>query len=154
MEVIENLNREGVEYVVIGGVALNLQGIVRATEDLDLFIKAAPENVNRLKAALKAVWNDPEIDQITSEDLCGEYPAVRYGPPSGTLFLDILTRLGETFRFEDLQAETKNVTGIDIRVATPKTLFRLKANTVRPIDKADAGALVHMYPNLNESEDH
>ncbi|MCG8417089.1 MAG: hypothetical protein MJE77_03985 [Proteobacteria bacterium] len=34
LEVIRGLNDEDVDYVVIGGVALNLHGLVRATEDL------------------------------------------------------------------------------------------------------------------------
>jgi hypothetical protein len=32
------------------------------------------------------------------------YPAVRYGPPHGTLYLDILTRLGEATAYADLPA--------------------------------------------------
>jgi len=39
--VLTALEREGVRYVVFGAVAINLLGLARATEDLDLFI--APE---------------------------------------------------------------------------------------------------------------
>ena len=34
-EVLAAFEREGVDYVVFGGVAMNLQGLPRATEDLD-----------------------------------------------------------------------------------------------------------------------
>jgi hypothetical protein len=95
LRVLSSLNEAGVDYVVVGGVAMNLHGFVRATEDLDIFIRPEPANVERLRNALKAVWSDPSIDEITAEDLCGDYPAVRYGPPEGTLYLDIITRLGE-----------------------------------------------------------
>lgn len=40
-------------------------------------------DVERLKPALRAVFADPEIDQIRPEDLLGEYPAVQYIPPEG-----------------------------------------------------------------------
>jgi nucleotidyltransferase AbiEii toxin of type IV toxin-antitoxin system len=145
LRVIESLGREGVEYAVIGGVALNLHGIVRATEDLDIFIRPTPQNVERLRRALRAVWNDPEIEQITAEDLCGEYPAVRYGPPEGPLYIDILSRIGEKARFEDLQIEEVQVGNVRVRVASPRTLYRLKRATVRPIDRADAEALRRVF---------
>jgi hypothetical protein len=150
LKVIDALNHEGVEYIVIGGVALNLQGVVRATEDLDLFIVAQPENVAKLRNALRRVWNDPEIDQITADDLCGDYPSVRYGPPDGSLYLDILTRLGELARYDDLVAEDKFVDGVKIRTATPKTMYWLKMNTVRDKDKVDAQALRRIYNEVSE----
>lgn len=141
LRVIASMNEAGVEYVVVGGVAVNIHGLVRATEDLDVFIRPDADNVARLRRALKAVWTDPSIDEITAEDLCGEYPAVRYGPPEGELYLDILTRLGEKTAYADLEVEEKEVAGVVVRVATPRTLFRMKRDTVRPIDKADAAAL-------------
>jgi hypothetical protein len=141
LRVIAALNEAGVDYVVVGGVAINLHGLVRATEDLDLFVRPDPENISRLRRALKAIWNDPCIEEITAEDLCGDYPAVRYGPPEGTLYLDILTRLGEMTRFSDLEVEQRQIEGIPIRMATPRTLYRMKRGTVRPIDHADAAAL-------------
>lgn len=141
LEVIARLNDEGVAYVVIGGVALNLHGLVRATEDLDIFVRPESDNIAALRRALKRVWDDPEIEQLTAEDLCGDYPAVRYGPPDGSLPLDILTRLGEFATFDDLEHEMIAIEGVDVRVVTPKTLFWLKAGTVRPQDHADAVAL-------------
>ena len=141
LRVVEALNAEGVDYVVVGGVALNIHGLVRATEDLDVFIRPDADNVARLRKALHRVWNDPEIEQITAEDLCGDYPAVRYGPPDGTLYLDILTRLGEATAFADLESEDKIIAGTRVRVATPRTLFLMKRDTVRPLDHADAAAL-------------
>ncbi len=141
LRVIDSLNQAGVVYVVIGCVALNVHGLVRATVDLDVFVRPEPENIERLRRALKRVWTDPEIDRITADDLCGDYPAVRYGPPEGALYLDILTRLGEATLFSDLQVEVKEIEGVPIRVATPQSLYRMKKNTVRPIDRADALAL-------------
>jgi hypothetical protein len=141
LALIASLEREGVDYVVIGGVALNLHGLVRATEDLDVFIRPTRDNVERLRRALRSVWNDPEIDLITAEDLCGDYPAVRYGPPEGTLYVDILTRIGEQTRFDDVETETREVEGVSVRMASARSLYRMKRDTVRPVDKADAEAL-------------
>ena len=39
LALVRALNREGVEYAVVGTVALGLHGLARATEDLDLFVR-------------------------------------------------------------------------------------------------------------------
>lgn len=141
LQVVQAFNDEGVDYVVVGGVAVNLHGLVRATEDLDVFVRPDADNIARLRRALRSVWDDPDIQKITAEDLCGDYPAVRYGPPSEAFYLDILTRLGEATRFSDLEVEEKKVGSVRVVLATPRTLYRMKKDTVRPIDHADAAAL-------------
>ena len=145
LEVIARLNDEGVHYAVIGGVALNVHGLVRATEVLDIFVKPTEANVTALRRALRKVWDDPSIDEITAEDLCGDYPAIRYGPPDGSLPLDILARLGEFAAYDDLKVEDIEVEGVSLRVATPRTLLWLKAGTVRPRDHQDALALAAVF---------
>lgn len=151
LNMMRALERHGVDYVVVGGVALNLHGIIRATEDLDFFVRPAAENVERLKRALRSVWDDPCIDEINAQDLCGDYPSVRYGPPDENFFLDILTRLGDAFRFEDLDVQVKDVEGVSVRLATPATLFRMKRDTVRPKDRLDAEVLRSMFGLKDES---
>jgi hypothetical protein len=100
-----------------------------------------PENVERLRRALKSVFaGDPNVDEITASDLNGEYPAIEYTPPHGRYSLDILSRLGETFRFEDLEWENLVVDDISIRVATPRMLYLMKKDTVRPLDRIDVDA--------------
>lgn len=139
--VLRALERELVRYKVVGGVALNLLGLPRATGDLDIFVAADEENVARLRTALRSVFDDPEIDGITAADLAGEYPAIQYIPPSGTFHIDILHRLGEAFRFEDIETEPVTVEGIHVPVATARMLYRMKRDTVRLQDKADAERL-------------
>ena len=54
--VLTALENHSVRYVVFGGIALNLHGLVRATEDIDIFIAADAQNVDALKAALHSVF--------------------------------------------------------------------------------------------------
>jgi predicted nucleotidyltransferase len=137
-EVLAALEREGVRYVIIGGVALNLQGLARATEDLDIFIEPDVGNIASLRTALASVFEDPHVDEITTEDLLGDYPAVQYIPPEGSFFIDILTRLGEAFSFDDLESERIDFDGLEVSVVTPETLYRMKKGTVRLRDQGDA----------------
>jgi hypothetical protein len=139
--VLAAFEREGVEYVIFGAVALNLQGLARATEDLDVFVAPNAENVRRLRTALMSVFDDPQINEITAEDLLGNYPAVQYVPPDGSFHIDILTRLGDVFRFEDLDSERVDFDGVEVSVVTPAMLYRMKKDTVRSRDRADAERL-------------
>jgi hypothetical protein len=152
MRVLRAFQATGLEYVLIGAAAMGFHGIVRATEDLDLFIRATPDNVERLRAALRAVYEgDPHISEISSQDLLGDYPAVRYFPPTGDLYFDVLTRLGEAASFETVEAEVKEVDGTQVRVATPSALYHLKKGTIRLQDKADAAALRERF-NLTDEK--
>lgn len=145
------LEREGVRYVVFGAAALNLHGLARFTEDLDLFVAPDRDNVDRLRRALHAVFDDPHIDEISSDDLEGEYPAIQYIPPAGAFRVDILSRLGEAFRFEDLEVVRLPFEELTVSVASPRTLYRMKRDTVRLKDKADAEMLRRRF-NLRQEE--
>ena len=142
--VFRALKEQGVEYAVFGAVALGLHGLARATADVDLFIAPDAANVERLKAALRTVFEDPNIEDITAEDLCGDYPAVRYYPPDGFGF-DILTRLGDAFRYADLDIEEKSYDGVPVRVVTPRTLWQMKKDTTHPTDRFDADVLAERF---------
>lgn len=50
------LNKCGVEYLVCGGIAVNLYGIERATADIDITVSLDEENLNRFVSAAKKTW--------------------------------------------------------------------------------------------------
>jgi hypothetical protein len=137
--ILAAFQREGVDYVLIGSMAMAAQGLIRATRDLDVFVSPTPDNVDRLKRALKALYDqDPHVEEISAADLAGDYPAVEYVPPHGRYSLDVLARLGEVYSYDNLEWEEIVVDGIRIRVATPSMLYRMKKDTVRPQDHLDA----------------
>ena len=141
VRVLEALERERVRYAVFGAVAVNMHGLPRFTEDLDIFVAPERENVEALKRALRSVFDDSSIDEISADDLLGDYPAVQYVPPEGAFYVDILTRLGEAFRFEDLETQRLPFEGLLVTVVTPRQLYIMKKDTVRPKDRMDAEAL-------------
>lgn len=110
-------------------------------QDLDIFVAADEENVQALRKALRSVFNDDAIDEISLADLAGDYAVVQYVPPSGTFHIDVLNRLGEAFAYDDIDIEHREVEGIRVPVATPRMLYRMKKDTVRLQDKADAERL-------------
>lgn len=138
---LDALETENVRYAVFGGAALNLHGLARFTDDLDLFIEPTAENIDRLKRALGSVFADDSISEISAHDLLGEYPAVQYIPPEGTFHIDILTRLGDAFRFGDLEVVRIPFEEHTVSVVSPRTLYRMKKDTIRLQDRADAELL-------------
>lgn len=145
MTLLAALGRERVDYVLVGSMGMAVHGVIRATRDIDVFVDPSPENVDRLRRALHAVYTDESIDEITAGDLGGDYPAIQYVPPEGDFWIDILARLGERFRYDDIEWEEVTVDGIAVRVATPTMLYRLKRDTVQPLDKHDAAELKRRF---------
>ncbi len=139
--VLAAFEREQVRYVLIGSMALAAQGLVRATRDIDFFVAPDGDNVERLKRALHAVFDDDSIRQIDAEDLAGPYPVIAYGPPGSDFTIDLVARLGDAFEYDDIEAEELVVAGVRVRVATAGMLYAMKKDTVRPQDRADAANL-------------
>ncbi|HXZ44885.1 MAG TPA: nucleotidyl transferase AbiEii/AbiGii toxin family protein [archaeon] len=143
--ILAAFDRHRVDYVLVGAMAMAAQGVVRATRDIDVVVSAEARNVDRLKTALRELFDDPEIDNIRADELAGEYPAIQYVPPAGDFWIDIVARLGEAFRFADIESEDLVVDGVRVRVATPRMLYRMKKNTVRPQDRLDAQILAERF---------
>ena len=138
-------DREHVRYVLVGSMAMAAHGLVRATRDIDFLVASDTDNVERLKRALRSVFEDPAIDEIDSADLAGAYPVIQYGPPEGEFVIDLIARLGEAYRFEDVEAQDLKVGDVTVRVATPRALYAMKRDTVRPQDRADAANLQERF---------
>lgn len=61
-EFLRSLNPRSVEHLVVGGYAVGYHGFVRATGDLDVFVRASAENAAKLIVAFKDFGLDlPEL---------------------------------------------------------------------------------------------
>ena len=70
------LNEAAARYLLIGGFAVIAHGGVRTTKDIGLLVDASPENVARVKQALR-ILEDRAVDQIADTDLA-RYTVVRW----------------------------------------------------------------------------
>ena|SRR3972149_2393214 len=145
LEIIDALEKEKVDYVLIGGFAMVLYGMPRATQDIDIFIKHREENIERLQKALYAVFNNKDVYEITFSDF-QNYPVIRYGAEEG-YYVDILANIGSAFSFEDLIFEELTIEGHIIKIASVETLYKLKEKTLRAIDKSDMLFLKQLMKN-------
>lgn len=145
LKIIDALEKEKVDYLLIGGFAMVLYGMPRATQDIDIFIKCREENIERLQRALYSVFNNKNVFEITFSEL-QNYPVIRYGAEEG-YYVDILANIGTAFSFEDLMFEELNVEGHKIKIASVESLYKLKENTLRAIDKSDLLFLKQVMKN-------
>jgi len=123
IELMSSFEKNEVEYVLIGGLAINLHGFNRNTQDIDLFVNSTEENINKLKKSLFQVFEDDDIDEISIEEL-NKFPVIRYGSSSG-IQIDLIVKLGEVFfkKFHDL--DIKEIDGVAIMTDTDNS--KLKA---------------------------
>ena len=130
------LNASGARYLLIGGFAVMAHGAGRFTKDIDLLVDDAPENVARVRQAL-AVLADNAAAEVADEDV-RNHVVVRV---ADEVVVDLMGRacgVGYAEAAED--AETLVRDGVEIPVASPTTLLRLK-DTPRPQDAIDRAFL-------------
>lgn len=145
VRLIAAMERESVEYVMVGSMAMAVNGLVRATRDVDFMVAADEDNIARLRSALRSVFDDPDIDQLDARELAGDYPVVQYFPPNEAYSVDIIARLGHMFSYDDIEWHWMNIEGVRVKVATPRMLYVMKRDTVREQDRVDARRLKEQF---------
>jgi hypothetical protein len=130
------LNAAGARYLLIGGFAVIAHGLGRPTKDIDLLVEDSPENVARVKQGL-AVLADNAASEIEDDDV-RRYTVVRV---ADEVLVDLMGRAcGIAFAEAHQDAETIEINGVPIPIASKRTLIRTK-NTVRPSDRSDVAYL-------------
>jgi hypothetical protein len=138
VEMLSALSEAGVEFLVVGAHALAAHGVPRATGDLDIWIRADPENAGRVLDALVR-FGAPLFD-LTARDLVTPDTVFQIGlPPSR---IDLLTSISGV----EFEAAWANRMPIPIGPLTIPVLGRAdflanKRASGRPKDLADLALL-------------
>lgn len=141
-EIIATLDRHGVRYVIIGGVAARLHGSPALTEDVDVTPERSEENLARLAAALdelNARLDAPDVQggrRIPLDSETFSSPVMSFVTSAGVIdvVLEVLG-VGGHARL-DRDAVSYEVHGIRIRVASLDDIIRSKEAASRPKDRA------------------
>ena len=130
------LNAAGVRYVVVGGFALALHGVVRATKDVDILIEPTLANARHALQALGGLTSGI-ARQLDPSDVITK-PLTIIGDD---LRVDLLT-LAWSVRYADAapHLRTAEIDGVQIPFADLDTLIRSK-QTGRLQDQADVETL-------------
>lgn len=143
---LKALDRHGVRFVIVGGMAGALHGSPSVTMDLDVCHDRRPENVERLAAALRDL----------KARLRGVDDTVRFTLDTATLLagdsFTFVTRFGDldclgapagAAGYDDLArtAERVDLDGFTVLVASLDDLIRMKRAAGRPKDRAEVEIL-------------
>lgn len=146
---VDALSAEQVDYVVIGGVALVLQGAPRTTADLDICYDRSSENVERLARSL-APWNPRLRGAPDGLPFRLDARTIRSGL-NFTLTTDRgdIDLLGEVtgvgnYRAVAADAQTLSLYGHDVRVMSLDTLERAKRAAGRLKDLTDLAHIAEL----------
>ncbi len=129
---IESLNRQQVDYLLIGGYALFVHGYHRTTMGIDLLVPATMDSGTRVKAALMVLPDQAAKDLEPAWFVEGENIRV-----ADVFLVDVmLNACGETYDTLKEYAMSVDLEGIPVRTVSLEGLLRTK-QTVREKDVAD-----------------
>ena len=128
------LNDKKVDFVLVGGYALGVHGVVRATGDIDFFYRPTQKNVRRLCLAMLA-FGAPE-NVIDETALLAPDTVTQFGQPPYRI--DLLNGIdGVTFAETWKGADQREIDGHQIRVIGLRELRKNKSATGRKKDEED-----------------
>jgi hypothetical protein len=139
----------GVDYVVIGGIAVQVHGHRRTTMDLDLVPDPDPDNLQRLSAVLEELEARPRDAPAGASEVSVADPErlamAAVVPPLSTRHgqLHILPQPKGSRPFDALReaALVIEIEGVEIAIASLDDLIRMKRAAGRPGDLDDIAAL-------------
>jgi len=115
--IFKELNGLGIDYLVVGGLAVNFHGVPRMTYDIDLMILLEPENILKLVTKLTQWGYKPKIP-IDPMDLADETKRTSWILEKGMKALNFYS-------------ETLPIGEIDILIDTPVPYEELKGRAIR-----------------------
>ncbi len=130
-----------VDFIVVGGIAVSIQGYVRFTEDVDILIEESVKNKERLLHCL-ANYGEGFAKELTVDDFTDEEGAIRIIEVAEKCQIDIFTRMNSR-KYGDVttDADVFHVAGHEIKVASKTSLIGWKSSSTREKDRLDAMAL-------------
>lgn len=139
-DAVKFLDRQGVSYALIGGLAASLRGQLRVTADVDLVIAADVPGALLL------------IDQLDSSPLAPLFPGVREVVERAFILplrhrstgvkVDMAVGLSGFERMAIDRAQSMKLSGVEISVATAEDLLIMKILAGRPQDEQDLRGLL------------
>ena len=151
--IVRALNQAQVQYLIVGGVAVNAHGYERFTKDLDLVIGLEPDNVTRGLQTLLGIGYHLSVP-VTPEQFADSRQREQWREEKGMIVLKLWSDLHrrtpvdvfiyEPFDFvaEFLAAKWEPVMGtVSAPIVRYPTLIAMKRSAGRPQDLADISDL-------------
>ena len=145
-ELLERLVAAEVRFVLVGGLAVNAWGYLRATQDVDIVPDPEPANLERLASLLEGLDGKVEVEggRLKSSAIrtflkAGDRTLVR----TRAGHVDVLQGLPQIPPYSQLDhdGESVDLDGITVKVCSLNALKAMKAASERARDRDDLEAL-------------
>ncbi|MFM9878972.1 MAG: hypothetical protein ACKVOO_00995 [Burkholderiaceae bacterium] len=148
LHLLQRFAQEDVEYVLIGGQAVRLNGYLRATEDVDVLLRQTRANGERVIRALSFLTSAKELDAAWFEpDPEGEVQNIRV---ADDLLVDLLFAAnGQDYAAVQEFVQELVLDGVSIRVINIDGLLKTKTD-YREKDVLDKAVLTRIKLGLTE----
>ena len=141
-DVLMALADAGVAHVVVGGVAVNLQGVPRFTSDLDLAVAIDGTSLSTAAAVLERLGL-----RCRTEDR--NLPALTFVDPAEPLReVDLVIASPVPFDEIERSADRLRSGALELKVASIDVLIQMKSGTGRAQDASDVDALRRIQETL------
>jgi hypothetical protein len=141
------LDRFGIEYLIVGGVAYGIHAEPRYTKDLDLLVDVGPESVERFFDALQH-YGAPLIFVKASDFLKHDF-VFYFGKPPWRI--DILTSIpGVDFASAYQDRVLATLGDYQASFISKEWLIRAKRESARPQDLIDMSVLTMPFESPEE----
>lgn len=138
IDMLKCLNKAGVDYILVGGWAVNMYGYIRATVDLDIWILADAENARKVYAAL--VEFGAPVAEMKPYDFA-EYGMI-FQIGVAPCRVDIISKIsGVSYADAVNRAVPKTIDGVPVRIISLDDLIANKKASGRTKDIADVEVL-------------
>ena len=146
---LADLTAASVDYAVVGGVAVITNGYVRLTEDLDILVSDAPDDLIKLLTVLGR-FGEGHARELTPEDFPRQEGCIRI---MEDFDLDVFTLMRghtlEDFRDELRRFESPTCSFFHL---SPQQLIQLKDGSWREKDKLDVLAMKEILARERKSK--
>ena len=137
-DMLKCLNKAGVDYIMVGGWAVNMYGYIRATVDLDIWILANIENARKVYAAL--VEFGAPVAEMKPDDFA-EYGMI-FQIGVAPCRIDIISKISGVAYLDAVQrAVPTTIDGVSVRIISLEDLIANKKASGRAKDIADVEVL-------------
>lgn len=149
--ILRTLAQHEVDYVLIGGLAVQTHGHVRTTNDADLIPAPDSANLERLAAALRSlgarVLNPGEENTEIDARMLPRATIWQFASPDGGI--DVMHEVPGGRSYDELSEGALHVRlgDIDVPVVGLDDLIQMKLARGRPVDLADVASLTDSKAN-------
>lgn len=148
---VDTLDAAGIDYAVMGGLAVRVYALPRPTQDVDVTVSIEPErSIELLELVEQAGFEVPETYQKGWTDQVAKMPLVKVGRDIGAHRIDIDIFLTASKFQESLMHRRKKISleNRDIWLVSPEDLLLLKLIANRPRDRIDVQDLLFTLGDL------